>query len=74
LHLPHEETSKIAIIEAKAINQRVLSDIGQINMELKASNDILDMFEISSMIRKENTDAMTVIPSYGDGWYLFGSH
>lgn len=63
-----------AIEAAKVISQRDLVGIGKINMELKAFNDILDMFEVSSMVRKEDTDPKTVIPDYDDGWHLFGSH
>lgn len=62
--------SKDAVKEAELISQTEIVDIGKINLQLKDFNNLIDMFEISAKIRKEN---MTIEDYIGleDDFYLF---
>lgn len=60
-----------AITEADLISQREILSIGMLNLELKNFNDLIDMFEVSALKRKDIIKPQDVIPYY-DGFRLFG--
>ena len=64
--------SKYSQKEAEAISQNEIVNVGKINLELKAFNDLIDMIEVSSKTRTENMKAEDIIPNYNNGYDLFG--
>lgn len=61
--------SKEAINEADLISRNEIINIGKMNLELKDFNDLIDMFEISAKVRKENMTIEEIIGK--DDFYLF---
>lgn len=66
--------SKDAANEARLISQNEVTSMGQLNLELRDFNDLIDMFEISAQIRRDNMTIDDIIPEYNDGFNLFGPH
>lgn len=65
--------SKDAVTEAEIISKNEIVNIGKINIELNDFNNLIDMFEVSSLVKTDNLNPEEIIQDYNQGWELFGN-